>query len=328
MSVLASSSRFHPHRTLGRHRDHRGLDFAAAARRAVGSRGGPPGPVHQQPQADRTGRPQLLECQQFRAAGLHPLRPVGPGGTNTGQSFSALARMLPFLEQNAIYNAINFNVAARWGGSGSDIVGHHERLDGRLRRVGPDQRQRLGQPDHQLPLPVRHRPGQLDLLHLRPGGRDSTGRPPQLPDQRRVRIRSAAATSGAANGTVYVPNWKNALNNPAGLKPTPEMGAGGPAILCEHRVRGGRSRSPRSPTARATPRPTASGSGPTASSPAGSAGERRTARTASGRSIGSILRRTSAQFAGQMNMDLTISQLCDQSAAVSALHLEGRLVDR
>ena len=35
-------------------------------------------------------------------------------GMNTGQTFSPLARMLPFLEQNSIYNAINFNVAPRW----------------------------------------------------------------------------------------------------------------------------------------------------------------------------------------------------------------------
>ena len=44
------------------------------------------------------------------------------GSANTGQTFSPLARMLPFLEQNSIYNAINFNVAPRWGASGSDIV--------------------------------------------------------------------------------------------------------------------------------------------------------------------------------------------------------------
>jgi len=45
------------------------------------------------------------------------------GGNNTAQTFSPLARMLPFLEQNTIYNAINFNVSARWGGAqGGDIV--------------------------------------------------------------------------------------------------------------------------------------------------------------------------------------------------------------
>ena len=38
---------------------------------------------------------------------------------NTAQTYSPLARMLPFLEQNSIYNSINFNVAPRWGASGA-----------------------------------------------------------------------------------------------------------------------------------------------------------------------------------------------------------------
>src|SRR5262245_21534789 len=46
-----------------------------------------------------------------------------PIGSNAGQSFSPLARLLPFLEQNQIFNAINFSVSERWGGAtGSDIV--------------------------------------------------------------------------------------------------------------------------------------------------------------------------------------------------------------
>jgi prepilin-type N-terminal cleavage/methylation domain-containing protein/prepilin-type processing-associated H-X9-DG protein len=49
-----------------------------------------------------------------------PYSPVG--AMNTGQTYSPLARTLPFMEQNAIYNSINFNVAPRWGASGSDIV--------------------------------------------------------------------------------------------------------------------------------------------------------------------------------------------------------------
>jgi len=43
-------------------------------------------------------------------------------GTNTAQTFSPLARMAPYLEQNAIYNSINFSVSARWG-AGACIVG-------------------------------------------------------------------------------------------------------------------------------------------------------------------------------------------------------------
>ena len=50
--------------------------------------------------------------------------PVPGGNIDTAQDFSALARMLPFLEENAIYNSINFNVASRWGGvTNSDLIG-------------------------------------------------------------------------------------------------------------------------------------------------------------------------------------------------------------
>ena len=45
-------------------------------------------------------------------------------GMNTAQTYSPLARMLPFLEQNSIYNSINFNVAPRWGASGADNIGN------------------------------------------------------------------------------------------------------------------------------------------------------------------------------------------------------------
>ena len=46
------------------------------------------------------------------------------GGFDTAADFSALARMLPYLEENAIYNSINFNVASRWGGfTNSDLIG-------------------------------------------------------------------------------------------------------------------------------------------------------------------------------------------------------------
>ena len=44
-----------------------------------------------------------------------------PVGSNAGQSFSPHARVLPYLEQNSIYNAINFAVGERWGGPGGDI---------------------------------------------------------------------------------------------------------------------------------------------------------------------------------------------------------------
>src|SRR4051812_35277698 len=49
--------RFPPDRASRRDRDHRGPDLAAPARGPECPRGGPPRPVHQQPQADRPGDP-------------------------------------------------------------------------------------------------------------------------------------------------------------------------------------------------------------------------------------------------------------------------------
>jgi prepilin-type N-terminal cleavage/methylation domain-containing protein/prepilin-type processing-associated H-X9-DG protein len=48
----------------------------------------------------------------------------GFNGIDTATDFSALARLLPFLEEIAVYNSINFNVASRWGGfTNSDLFG-------------------------------------------------------------------------------------------------------------------------------------------------------------------------------------------------------------
>ena len=109
-----------------------------------------------------------------------------PVGTdNTAQAFSPLARMLPYLEQTQIYNAINFNVGPRWGGGTDHRQREHERLDGGLLHLGPDERLGHGQPDQQLPLPVGYRTGQPDLLHVHPGWDAADGRSLQLPDERR-----------------------------------------------------------------------------------------------------------------------------------------------
>jgi prepilin-type N-terminal cleavage/methylation domain-containing protein/prepilin-type processing-associated H-X9-DG protein len=48
----------------------------------------------------------------------------GFGGVDTASDFSVLARLLPYLEETATYNTINFNVASRWGGmTNTDVIG-------------------------------------------------------------------------------------------------------------------------------------------------------------------------------------------------------------
>ena len=103
----------HAHRAPGRHRDHRSPDLPAAPRRAVGPRGGPPNPVHQQPEADRPGVHELRERQQLLLADDDPgslahRRARRPGTFES--SWSAFARSAPFLEQGSFYNSINFNL--------------------------------------------------------------------------------------------------------------------------------------------------------------------------------------------------------------------------
>ena len=46
-----------------------------------------------------------------------------PASVTTRQNFSIHARLLPYLEQNVIYNALNFSFGPRWGGSGAGADG-------------------------------------------------------------------------------------------------------------------------------------------------------------------------------------------------------------
>ena len=62
------SSRVHPDRAPGRHRDHRGPDRPLVTGGAGGARGGAAGAVRQQPQAARPGRAQLPLYEQLRPA--------------------------------------------------------------------------------------------------------------------------------------------------------------------------------------------------------------------------------------------------------------------
>ena len=112
------------------------------------------------------------------------------GSKNTAQDFTALTRMLPFLEQNAIYNSINFNVAGRWGAGDGDIVGNMNGSTADCDSWGLINASASANQIDEFSLSVGHRPGQFDLLHLRPRGNQSVGRSLQLPDQRWVKSLS------------------------------------------------------------------------------------------------------------------------------------------
>jgi len=152
---------------------------------------------------------------------------VGPGGTNTGQSFSGLARMLPFLEQNSIYNAINFSVSARWGGSGSDIVGNMNGSTADCDEWGLINASASANQINSFLCPSDTELSNLTGFIFVPGGTS------QLVGRHNYPMNGGSNpfVSGALNGAVYVPNWKAGVANAAGVKGTPEMAAGGPSII-------------------------------------------------------------------------------------------------
>jgi prepilin-type processing-associated H-X9-DG protein len=131
-----------------------------------------------------------------------------------------------------------------------------------------------------------------------------------------------SAGGGQATGIVYVPNWKNAVNNPGGVKGTPEMGAGGPAVLanidCEAPITIASFTDGTSNTAAYSEWIRGDGLQPRGIGWGAQNGKD---------GLGQIYQFNNqvgvAQYAGQLNMDLTIAQQCDQSSAVQCYTWKG-----
>ena len=94
-------SRLHADRIAGGDRDHRGPDRPAAARRPGGPRGGPAGPVHQQPQAARPGLPQLRERQRARSRSARTSQVYIDPAYSLHDGWSAFAAVLAYTEQTS-----------------------------------------------------------------------------------------------------------------------------------------------------------------------------------------------------------------------------------
>ena len=154
------------------------------------------------------------------------------GSMNTAQTYSPLARMLPYLEQNSIYNAINFNIAPRWGNSGADFVGGNvmngSTGDGDLWAC-------MNATAVANQITSFLCPSDTDLANLTgfvyyPNG------PMQLVGRFNYPANGGtnpfrAGASGVSNGAVYCPAASRAMANPAGITAYPEMAAGGGASL-------------------------------------------------------------------------------------------------
>jgi prepilin-type processing-associated H-X9-DG protein len=149
------------------------------------------------------------------------------GGLNTGQTFSALARILPYMEQNAIYNAINFNVAARWGGSGNDIVGQMNGSTADCDEWGLINASASGNQINSFLCPSDTDLANLTYFIYVPNGT------PQYVGRHNYPMNGGSNVNrsglgGELNGAVYIPTFNQALNPTT--KSTPEMTAGNPGF--------------------------------------------------------------------------------------------------
>lgn len=132
------------------------------------------------------------------------------GSQNAAQTFSPLARMLPFLEQNAIYNSINFNVGARWGGSGSDIVSQMNGSTADCDEWGLINASASGNQITSFLCPSDTELANLTYFIYAPGGNSQlVGRHNYPMNGGTNPFRSGG--SGASNGIGYVPTAEQAL---------------------------------------------------------------------------------------------------------------------
>jgi len=149
------------------------------------------------------------------------------GAVNTGQTFSPLARMLPFLEQNAIYNSINFNVGARWGGGGGDIVSQMNGSTADCDQWGLINASATGNQVTSFLCPSDTLLSNLTgFIYYPGGGLQLVGRTNYMMNGGTNPFRGGAV--GASNGVCYVPGVGASWAGPYGGS-TPEMPPGGGA---------------------------------------------------------------------------------------------------
>jgi prepilin-type N-terminal cleavage/methylation domain-containing protein/prepilin-type processing-associated H-X9-DG protein len=245
------------------------------------------------------------------------------GSWNTAQSYSPLARMLPFLEQNQIYNAINFSVSARWGGtSGQDIVGQMNGSTADCDSFGLMNATAAGNQITSFLCPSDTDLANLTYFIFTPGGTNQLVGRHNYPMNGGTNPFRGGAGSGALNGVCYVPTMQAGLINAAGTSFNELPSGAGPASL--KNVQGESAVTIASIT---------DGTSNTAAFSEWIRGDGLQPRGigwglqngADG--LGQIYQFNTpvnvADFAGQLNMDTKIAQLCDQSGAVQLYTWKG-----
>jgi len=226
------------------------------------------------------------------------------GSQNTGQAFSPLARMLPFLEQNSIYNAINFSVAPRWGAGDGDIVGNMNGSTADCDTFGLMNASASANQVNSFLCPSDTDLANLTSFIFAPGG---TG---QLVGRHNYPMNGGTnpfrgGSTGASNGVCYVPTAAASMAGARGFSACCEMPSGGGfgALL-----RG-------SYEAPVTIASISDGTSNTAAFSEWIRADGNNNPPASRPSLGLILRMTANvnTYAGQINNDVLASQNCDQA---------------
>jgi len=152
------------------------------------------------------------------------------GSDNTAQAFSPLARMLPYLEQTQIYNAINFNVGPRWGGGTAAVNASMNGSTADCSIWGLINASASANQINSFLCPSDTELANLTSFTFTPGGT------PQLIGRYSYPMNGGTnpfrgGGGGAVNGPAYHPTFKAGVVNAAGLSHSELPSGPGPAVL-------------------------------------------------------------------------------------------------
>jgi len=145
---------------------------------------------------------------------------VVASSSGTGQTQSPHARLLPYLEQNNIYNAMNWSMSERWGGPGGDMGGAGGNPNGGNADCdlwGMINGTATANQINSFLCPSDTGLANLTYFVFTPGG-------PQVPVGRHSYPYNTglnpwtAPGVGTVNGPAYYPNWGRNPGNGAGLQ--------------------------------------------------------------------------------------------------------------
>jgi prepilin-type N-terminal cleavage/methylation domain-containing protein/prepilin-type processing-associated H-X9-DG protein len=135
-----------------------------------------------------------------------------PPATNCGQTHSILSRLLPYLEQQAIYNSINYQITERWGGGQGDIVGQMNGSTADCDLWGLMNATATANQIQSFLCPSDTGLANLTGFIFRPGGNSQLVGRFNYPYNIGNNPYNFVATTGTLNGPAYFPAWNQNMN--------------------------------------------------------------------------------------------------------------------